>query len=232
MVHPRIPPPDGTPRYGRWIASLVAAGVVAMCITLVFLSMRSVMDVGGSCASGNTPFEIATPCPDGTWVMPVAIPLGVVAAGAFAVLAPAGLGGLVMLAWTGLFLSLGWNFLEYGVDPPGPQDGPVWGWVVCGVLFVAMGAGPLLAVVPLARGARDGIRLRRAGGAEAVARRVAAVRAAAPPAPAAAPGAPDGESPRDVVSRLERLAALHRRGDLTGAEYEDAKRLVLDEDAP
>ena len=36
----------------------------AACLTVLFLCMRSVMDIGGSCASGG-PYEIANPCPAG-----------------------------------------------------------------------------------------------------------------------------------------------------------------------
>ena len=46
------------------------------------------------------------------------------------------------LAWPGLFLSLGWNFLEFSFAPPG--GGFAWGWLVCGVVFVLMGGLPLL----------------------------------------------------------------------------------------
>ena len=42
------------------------------------------------------------------------------------------------LAWSALFLSLGWNFWEYGLQPPG-TDG-----IICGVVFAIMGAVPLL----------------------------------------------------------------------------------------
>jgi hypothetical protein len=49
-----------------------------------------------------------------------------------------------LLAWPALFLSLGWNFLEYGVDPPDGSANVVWGWLFCGVLFVLMGGLPLL----------------------------------------------------------------------------------------
>jgi hypothetical protein len=244
VIRPRFPPTPVGPRYGRLALSLVAAATVAACITLMFWAMRAVMDVGGACASGNSGFEIAQPCPDGTWVMPVAIILGLIAAFAFALLAPPGLGALAGLAWCGLFLSLGWNFLEYGVDPPGPQDGLVWGWLICGIVFVLMGGGPLLAAVPLVRGAGAAARMRRA----------AAERAATPTAPpppsvrrvagrrtADGDGATAGARSRartpadddgDVVDRLERLAAMRRRGELSDAEYEDAKRHVLGEDAP
>ncbi len=59
-------------------------------------------------------------------------------------------GGLVLLAWPVLFLSLGWNFLEYALNPPGPPgQGIVWGWLIPGVLFMLMGGLPLLALLPI-----------------------------------------------------------------------------------
>jgi hypothetical protein len=59
--------------------------------------------------------------------------------------------------WGLLFGSLGWNFLEYGVS-----DGPVWGYVVPGVMFEAMA---LPAVVAIVAGRRIGL-TRRAGADE------------------------------------------------------------------
>src|SRR5947207_13804072 len=48
--------------------------VFVVCLTMVYKSMRSVMDIGGSCASGNTPYAIARPCPKGVgWMMTVGI---------------------------------------------------------------------------------------------------------------------------------------------------------------
>jgi hypothetical protein len=54
----------------------------------------------------------------------------------------AGRESLWPLAWPALFLSLGWNFLEYGLDPPGAA-GVAPGWLVCAVVFGLMGAVPL-----------------------------------------------------------------------------------------
>jgi hypothetical protein len=51
---------------------------------------------------------------------------------------------LTLLAWPALFLSLGWNFLEYGFSPPDGSDDIVWGWLICGILFVLMGGVPLI----------------------------------------------------------------------------------------
>lgn len=42
--------------------------------------------------------------------------------------------------WPAVFLSLAWNFLEYGIFK---YDHPAWAWIVCGILFVLMGGLPL-----------------------------------------------------------------------------------------
>jgi hypothetical protein len=47
-----------------------------------------------------------------------------------------------LFAWSALFLSLGWNFFEYGFDAPG--GGTSAGWIVCGVVFAVMGGVPLV----------------------------------------------------------------------------------------
>jgi hypothetical protein len=133
--------------------------------------------------------------------------------------------GLVFLAWPALFLSLGWNFLDYGFFPPEGADGWVWSWIFCGVLFVIMGAAPLLFVVGAWREASGE---RAYGGGRVVVRRVPPIAPAATPPPPAADPAERG----DIVDRLERLAALRRAGDITNEDYELAKaRLLRDEES-
>jgi hypothetical protein len=113
------------------------------------------MEIGGACASGQTGYEIAVECPEGTWAVPVSIFAGMIGLGVYA-----GASGALPgprwtpLAWPALFLSLGWNFWEFGLDPP-PESGMgiSWGWVICGVLFVAMGGIPLVLAV-VSRSAR------------------------------------------------------------------------------
>ena len=176
----------------------VAAGAAA--ITLLSLIMRSVTAIGGSCADGG-PYVSAQPCPSG-----IGTALLLVFASALVCL----VGGLwgaavlkaplpLLLAWPALFLTLGWNFLEDGFDPPMGEDTAV-GYLICGVIFVLMGAGPLLLWIPVTR---DDRRTRRA-------------RAAAPA--------------RSVTGRLQRLAALHASGELTDDEYAQAKRVTLREE--
>jgi hypothetical protein len=135
------------------VCTFVSLALLIACLTILWLCMRAVMDIGGSCGSSNT-YEIATPCPEGIgWLMPVSIWAGLFALG-FYIGNRSGLPGpeWAVLAWPALFLSLGFNFWEYGLDAPGPQ-GMEWGMIICGVIFVLMGAVPLFAVLgsPTAR---------------------------------------------------------------------------------
>jgi hypothetical protein len=122
----------------------------AAAITVMFLAMRSVMGVGGSCASGG-PYVIATPCPDGT---AAGMTLGVFALlgfGALAAWSGSRVGGIwsntLIFCWAGLFIALGWNFLDAGFAVEGGFD--VAG-LLLGGLFWAMGGVPLIAVLLLA----------------------------------------------------------------------------------
>jgi hypothetical protein len=144
--------PVARPAYRPTAVLLTCVLLVAVMLTWTYLGMRAVMDVGGSCADGG-PYVSAQPCPGGAWLISIAIPVLVGAAmlGSYVALglrAP----GLLVPMWAVLFGSLGWNFLEYGFG----DDGPVAGWIVCGVVFELM-ALPALGVMvagarfPLAR---------------------------------------------------------------------------------
>jgi hypothetical protein len=125
----------------------LGTAIFIFCLTLVYQSMRAVMDVGGACASGGA-YEIRQTCPKGVaWVMPVGI-FGMFFAGIFTFLGvfPDGGPRPYVFAWSALFLALGWNFLDYGFDSPAPGGGTEAGWIVCGVVFVIMGGVPLLAL--------------------------------------------------------------------------------------
>jgi hypothetical protein len=129
---------------------LVCLGWVTACLTSLFLSMRAVLRLGGFVASGG-PYAIAHPAPEWIWLVPVSIVTGVMTALAGGSAGrPLGRANLLWLAWPALFVSLGWNFFEFGFHPPSGQ-GIVWGWMVCGMLFIPMGLLPLLSVVPWAR---------------------------------------------------------------------------------
>ena len=143
----------------------IGVGGLAMCITLAFLGMRSVMDVGGACADGG-PYVSAQSCPDGSTPALLLGIFGLFLFGGIAMVYGIRLGGIwsaaPLFAWSGLFLALGWNFLDYGLFNPPFDEGVIWGWLICGVLFVAMGLAPLVGGLamfgeaPFGRGADRG----------------------------------------------------------------------------
>lgn len=127
----------------RALVSVVSLALLVACLTVLFLSMRTVMDLGGYCASGG-PYAIRVQCPDSVVVLlPASIILGLIAAFVYAS-SSSQLPGprLWPLAWPALFLSLGWNFLEFGLNPPF-GTGPEFGWLLCAVVFFVMGLVPL-----------------------------------------------------------------------------------------
>ena len=189
---------------------LAGAAGLAASITVLFLGMRAVLGVGGFCAEGG-PYVIEVHCPPGVAeLMPLSI-LGLFVFGGLMFWKGASLGGpyglLPALAWPALFLSLGWNFLEFGVNPPG--GGLALGWLIPGVVFVLMGGGPLVLAVGAWRQARS----RRPGSAGGGWRPVQ--RPTPPP------------TDRAVSARLARLDRLRETGMLTPQEYEAARRATM-----
>lgn len=142
------------PGLATWLGAAFFAALLAATVVVTYRSMRLVMDIGGSCASGG-PYEIAETCPTGAVpLITAAFPVGFLAAGGFAAFAwklGRGTVGLLLLAWPALFVSLGWNFLEYAFDPPG-GGGLVGGWLFCGIVFWLMGLPALYALPRIVRG--------------------------------------------------------------------------------
>jgi hypothetical protein len=137
----------------------IAGACAGLCV--LFLSMRSIMDIGGVCASGNTPFEPRVQCPSGVpGLMVGSIFGGLIALGVYAVNAYEF--NLTLLAWPALFISLGFNFADYGINPPeGFGDGASAGWIVCAVLFLLMGGVPLvLWIASVVRGHESRVKTR------------------------------------------------------------------------
>jgi len=222
------------------VVYLAAAAGLAASITILFLSMRAVMNVGGFCAEGG-PYEIAVHCPEGVGLL---FPVGFLGgfACAFVMYAAGesigtGYGALATLAWPAVFLSTGWNFLEYGVFPPAGADGPVIAWIGCGVVFWIMGGAPL--VVALGAVGAAGRRPRGGPPVELVAEASVGERPPAAPPPTinellAAPvltavdePAPPGTPDEALAADLEHLDGLHRSGALDDVEFEAAKRRRL-----
>jgi hypothetical protein len=144
------------PRLRDVLLLIVAVAGLTMCITLLYEGMRAVMDVGGACADGG-PYVSAQPCPDGTPVAMMLGAFGLFGFGALGMVYGAKIGGygwVPLLAWTGLFAALGWNFLQYGLlNAP---DGQVeWGWLIPGVMFQLMAWVPVVLVILGLWGARN-----------------------------------------------------------------------------
>jgi len=206
-----------------YVALFVGTAGLAAALTVLFRSMRAVMEVGGACASGGA-YEIATPCPDGVAVLiNLAIwggllMLGLMIWATVRVHAP----NIVWLAWPALFLSLGYNFLTFGLDPPG-DAGVEWGWMMCAVVFALMGGVPLLLALPVLWRGQDA---HRTFAGRTLAMSAQARNMTTPPNINVSPVFP-GAAAHDLVSTLERLSVLHRNGSLTDAEYRAAKQDVL-----
>jgi hypothetical protein len=231
----------------RLIGSLVGAAGVAFSLTLLSRSMRSVQSIGGYCASGG-PYQIAHHCPKGTaGVFILAIFGGLLFLGLFAAFTTETGRILALLAWPALFFSLGWNFLDYGLHVTITGSGVNAGFLVSAVVFIVMGAVPLIWLLPrlwrIVTGAPDPETLApRPSPMSWATSPLVNPPASSPPTSSAAPSwgtsAPLNPAPtatttttvkptKDIAGELERLASLHRRGDLTDAEYEAAKQQAI-----
>jgi hypothetical protein len=215
------------------IAVFIPLACGAAGITLLYLGMRSVMEIGGACAEGG-PFVPVRPCPKGVPVLMIGgiwggiISLGIYVWKSMKYQVPS----LIMLAWPALFLSLGWNFLEYGLNPPF-GGGLEWGWLVCAFVFGLMGGLPLLAFLkPLSEkfrgspipmpqpGATKGPAWNQTAGSLLTQLQTLSKTAKK----VAATSAPDSD---ELIDALERLEALHRSGSLSESEFQIAKRKIL-----
>jgi hypothetical protein len=222
----------------------VALAGLAMCITLMFLSMRAVMVVGGACAEGG-PYVIAQHCPTGSvGAMLLGMP-GLFLFGGISLYSGPRVGGVwagtVLLAWSGLFLALGWNFLDAGLLSVDPANGPEIGAIVCAVTFILMGAAPLvgMALMGVARINKGwGFGGQQYTGFPRRNRGFPGGEVSTPGGPRDLQGlrrvAREGRTAHSVpvidaeMSRsLDRLAGLRDRGEISDAEYEAAKGVVL-----
>lgn len=197
--------------------SLVGAAGISAAIAVLFLAMRAVMSVGGTCASGG-PYQIRVECPD---AIPLLMPLSILGGIAFLFLflltAPSPVRPFAVLAWTGLFGALGWNFFDAGLPWHGQEFALIG--ILLGAMFWIMAVVPLIVLVrwmqsgtPVYRPAQPvyiGMQRQQFG---------PVVTAAEPPA-----------ARSDISESLARLAALHRSGELTDDEYAQAKLSLLEE---
>lgn len=128
---------------GRVIGKVVALMVSFGGLTVTYFSMRAVLAVGGFCAEGG-PYQIAVHCPEGIVVlMPLGMMSMVFAALVYIFIPLRNSPQWALLFWSALFGALGWNFLDFALNPP-VGDTIAWGWMISAVMFGLMAAVPLL----------------------------------------------------------------------------------------
>jgi len=122
----------------RVLGSAASWLLFSFCFSLLYLGSTIVMGLGGYCASGG-PYVIETECPDAVAVtMPLSI-FGGLAAVAIGLFFARGFGvPLISWAWPVLFVGLGAAFLIASTQPGGIT------FLIIGILFVIMGAAPLV----------------------------------------------------------------------------------------
>ena len=122
----------------RVLGSAASWLLFSFCFSLLYMGSAVVMGLGGYCASGG-PYVIETECPDAVAVtLPLSI-FGGMAAVALGVYFARGFGvPLVSWAWPVLFVGLGTAFFIASTQPGGIT------FLIIGVLFVVMGAVPLV----------------------------------------------------------------------------------------
>jgi len=131
----------------RRLIVFVTVALFSGSLLALYFVMREVMDVGGFCAVGG-PYQIKTPCPEGT-VLPAVLAPPVMAISFIVYIVVARNSAGAILFWAAIFGSLGWNFIEKGLlVPRAAGEGTIWGWMVPGATFWLMAAVPLLFLVP------------------------------------------------------------------------------------
>ena len=135
------------------LVAVGAAGVTA-CLISAATGMRDVMVTdGGTCADGG-PYVIAHQCTSADMRLLMVGVLGTLVSAGFGLAGTGMLGGRPvmagLLAWAALFGTLGWNFIDLGLNPAAGMSGG--GWTFTGVLFWLMAAGGLLPALASAAG--------------------------------------------------------------------------------
>src|SRR3954454_20713601 len=193
-------------------AVLITGAGVVLALSLLFLGMRSVMDIGGSCGSVGTPA-----CPAKATFVFVGIWGGLICPGLYVWACPHdSVPSLVSLLWPALFISLGYNFFDYGFKNSNIEAG----FIVCGVVFVLMGGVPLVYALPhLWRVyAKGDIEAAKPFHVRTTATAVNSIKQLT-----------SLSRKQNMTEQLDDLADLHKTGQLSDFEYAKAKDKVIRE---
>lgn len=126
---------------------LLVASTVGFCV-----AMTSLLD-SGTCASGNTPFEISQPCPDGTGTKSLLLTLSILGAilsgGTFALRGNSPRGDeadkrLFLAGWSVFFTIAGCVTLIHVATSETITADAQFGGIVAGALFLLLGFPTLL----------------------------------------------------------------------------------------
>lgn len=124
------------------------------------VSLETYATISRELANGG-PYEIAQECDPGSVARLAAGLLGAIVALLALVAATTWAGGSSwaagLLGFAGLFALLGFNFVDLGLEPPGPATSSA-GWLISGVTFLLIALGALVPGLALVVG-----RLRRRG---------------------------------------------------------------------
>lgn len=121
----------------RLAGSALSWIVFTFSFTSLYQVASIVSGLGGFCASGG-PYVIETECPESVVLFAPLSVFGIFLAGGIALFFARGFGTpLIVWGWPILFIGLGLQFILSGLQ------GSITGWVV-GILFLAMGAAPLV----------------------------------------------------------------------------------------
>lgn len=138
---------------------------------------------------------------------------------------------IIVLTFPVLFLALGYSFLDHGLNIPKGDTGSTAISLVCAAFFALFGGFLLIRVInavikAVPEPAPGNITIQNLDVEELI-------QTASPRAPNESNYDVEGD-PLDgagLVDELQQLAALHRTGALSDAEFESAKRRILGEDS-
>jgi hypothetical protein len=141
-AEPEINPGGETERTGTRVRRLGVLFVFSFSLAILYQGMRGVMYLGGFVATGG-PYLVTHQAPGWVYAMPPAIFLVVAGMSAGFVQLKKKRGfNLMTFSWPAIFISLGWNFLDFGLGLQG-KPGPYWDDVGAAILFILIGSIPL-----------------------------------------------------------------------------------------
>lgn len=231
-----------------WLKAVIGGALFVASVVFFSKQLVDLLEIG-TCASGNTPYVTARPCPEGAGtdvlLLMGSVLTGLIGAWIFAIRGPrpgrpdqGGVGrGLSSgaLMWAVFFTGSGAYILYMSLTKDSlPDDGRLGG-IIVGATFLLMG---LPVAVYLAWAGISDLGDRRTKQDDRFAPSEPAVvvrpatRAPTAPAPSPAPAAAAATAPAadpggDTIAKLERLQRLRESGALTDAEFDAQKRRIL-----